>query len=229
MFRKDRQRRQRRVAEFQKFLKIGPEVLEEFARRDPRHEYFAGAYAFKILKGGRSGGIDERILEVFYGKRAYDQAMEFRDLAGTVIPQVRKRSLVEEGASLTYHRLDNGAVLCFLRPAAAEGYRREEETVILRHIGSPKRLHSKHVLKTHWNHFMSYCEVTSLDGDPTLLDRARVGYILLTRKRLINGVWKTRRIVTGAKYAIYFLLAVGLNGFVVALIQAYVSFKSQNP
>lgn len=93
------------------------------AEADERHVYFGSAYAFYVVKGGRMGGHDSRLLEVFYGNRPVDQTVETVS-SGTGLPDIRTRFVVESGAALEYHRTERGTVFCLLTPARSEGFHR---------------------------------------------------------------------------------------------------------
>lgn len=70
---------------------------------------------------------------------------------------------------------------------------------------------------------MAYAEVSSLDGDPTPWERLRIWYLTKTRHLLIKEQLEKPRYWIWTKYVVWFILAVGLNGFVVALVQAWLS------
>ena len=215
-FRRDRQRRLRRKEEWKSFIKEAPKRFGDLASKDKRHEFFQSVYGFHTVQGASSG--DPRIFEVFYGARPYDQKIDFTDQSGQVVDPPRKRLLSERGPSLVYNQLDNGAVLCTLEPARTEGYPRRESSILVKYIRKPEQLLKDLVIGRHWKHFMAYAEVTSLVGDPTPWERMRVWYLMKTRHLLIKGELENPRYWTWSEYVVWFVLAVGFNGFVVALI-----------
>lgn len=223
--RRNRGLRLGRRSDFRIFKSLAADWFAEFARTDEQHEFFANIYSFYILRGGRQGGRDHRIFEVFFGRRPFDQAIEYTDFAGNIIPHPQRRLLSEEGPSLTYYQTASGTVRCFLRPAKTEGYARREDAILLNNINRTWKLTSKPFLKRHWKYLMSYCEVSSIDGYPTFFDYIRVGWLLLTRRLEIEGS-PTRRVIWKlAEYGCYFLFVVGLNGFVVALVGIWLTYR----
>ncbi len=222
-FRRDRKKRTRRKEDWRSFIGGAPGRFAELARNDPRHEFFNSIYGFHTVQGAGSG--DPTIFEVFYGARPYDQKIEFTDQNGKPLDRPQKRLLSERGANLIYSQLANGAVLCTLEPARAEGYTRSESSVLLELIRNPGKLLKDRVIRRQWNHFIAYAEVSSLDGDPTPFERLRVWNLMKTRHLLVKRQLEKPRYWTWIEYAAWFVLAVGLNGFVVAIIQTWLSAR----
>jgi len=222
-FRRDRQKRKRRKEDWTSFIGSARDRFAELARNDPRQEFFRSIYGFHTVQGAGSG--DPTIFEVFYGARPYDKKVEFTDENGKPLDHPQKRLLSETGAHLIYSQRANGAVLCTLEPARAEGYGRRESSMLLELIRNPGKLLKDRVIRCHWNHFIAYAEVSSLDGDPTPSERLRVWYLMKTRHLLVKGQLEKPRYWTWLEYAAWFILAVGLNGFVIAIIQTWLSAR----
>ncbi len=184
---KRRDRRNIRRRDFESFRdSMAERWFGHLAEADERHVYFGSAYAFYVVKGGRMGGHDSRLLEVFYGNRPVDQTVETVS-SGTGLPDIRTRFVVESGAALEYHRTERGTVFCLLTPARSEGFSPSESAVVLAHYRSPDSLHSPFEIDAHWRALMSYFECTALDGDPRWFDRFRVGWLRFTRPLIIGG------------------------------------------
>lgn len=121
--------------DFQKFLKESNGLFKELMMGDEDCVYFDRQYSLCIVPGGWNGGIDKRILEVFYGSRSYDSydsrpAIE-QDKAITDKPPKQMGFHVENGARLVYARTAKGNVNCTLMPATADGEKGPEAAIQL--------------------------------------------------------------------------------------------------
>ncbi len=123
-------RRLSRRFDFDFFAKVASSAFQGIAARDPRHGPLERTYAFYALPGGRDGGHDKRVVEIFYGQRPFESVQEVVRREHS-LPALRHRLLTERGATLLYERGDNGVVLCTLYPACSENYRRREEAILL--------------------------------------------------------------------------------------------------
>lgn len=197
----------------------------EFAKQDARHEFHSNEYSFYILRGGSAGGADSRILEVCYGNRPFDATVELRYSAHArdgKIPGSRRHVLTERGPALIYSRLDNGGVSCVLYPAGSDGFRRLEDSILLRIYQDARDLTGPAALRQDWLCFASYREFSSLDGQPTFLDWCRVQWLLFTRRTTVGGVLKERRVFVLGGRIVEYALTVALSGAVfVKLLEVF--------
>lgn len=164
--------RKRRYDDFQTFFTNAKNIFRGIADADPRNTPIEGRYSLNILPGGSNGRTNNRIVEVFYGSCPFD-----RTATGL---------LAECGAGLFYERDDKGYVLCTLYPARTENSRQQEDAILLEIVLEPKEL-LEQTLKSHWNDFMAYMQVTGLDGDPTFEDRDRVRWLRFSRRMMIDN------------------------------------------
>ncbi|CAA2145137.1 hypothetical protein MBLL_04259 [Methylobacterium bullatum] len=215
-----------RRRDFERFLAHAAPSFEEIAGRDARHPERAAVYGFALAPGGRDGGGDRRVVEVFYGTRHLEGRTEYVSRDG-LPPRRHHRSVGEWGATLEYQRMDNGTVLCTLSPAGSENFRRHERTVFVEWIRATDRLRSKAMLERHWRLLASYMEVTSLEGEPTLTDRLRVGWVLFTRSRIVGKEYDAAPVRVWIWRLLTFAATVGLSGFLLALVQWI--FSAPNP
>jgi hypothetical protein len=188
---------------FRIFSNIAKDTFEQLASADEAHMRLARLAWFYVIPGGRNGGVDERIVDVFYGNRSIG-----RDFHAPG----QLRSAVESGAMLRYSLQDDGSVLCMLHPSTSSNRQRKEDAIVYRLIRDPCVLTSAPTLDRHRRALRSYFEYCSVDGRPTVIDRFRVWWLLLTRKMVIDSAivprwwWRgTNKIVT-----------IGFNGFVGA-------------
>ena len=200
-----KKRRLQRYKDFQGFSDESKELFNGLAESDSRNEFFGGEYSLCITPGGAYGGRDKRRVEVFYGQRPFDAD--------------EKTLLSERGARLDYYLNDVGAVVCTLIPARTENLSQLEDSIIFRWVSEPKNL--KVLAPAHWNLFMSYMRVTSLDGDPTWIDRLRISWLRLCHLMIVSGKQEKRRITAHGWELFKFTATVGLSGFLLLGITRY--------
>jgi hypothetical protein len=210
-------RRSRRF-DFDFFARDARAVFHDIAARDARHDALEETYPFYVVPGGRNGGHDRRVVEIFYGRRPFEQVRELVQQERS-LPALRDRLLSESGATLLYQRWDNGTVLCTLHPAHSENYRRREEAIVLAVIRNTHVLTGVPTLERHWRAFMSYMQYTALDGEPSATDRLRVWWLLSTRRLVINKTAEVARFWVVAGQLAFFSATVGLSGFLLAFVQ----------
>jgi len=214
-----RNRRFERYADCQIFVDLAVDWFQEIAKRDPRHAFLADTYSFHVVRGGREGADDRQLLEVFYGQRPVERAVEApsrSDQNGGLQPS-RRKFVTERGASLRYQRTDHGAVLCLLEPARSQGLERSESLIVLAHIKDPRVLTGKPILERHWRSLISYFECSSIDGDPGFSDRIRVWWLLYTKPLIMDGKAQRRHIIQVGGQILKWAIAIGLAAALLAL------------
>lgn len=199
-------------------MREGKTIFQKIAEQDSRHKSLERFYAFYVLPGGRRGGHDKRVFEVFYGNSPFERVIELTQEDGT-FPKISPKLLNAHGATLLYERGDDGVVLCTLYPAGTENYRRRENAIILDIIRGTHVLTGAPFLERHWRFFMSYMQYTSLDGEPTVDDRLRVWWLLSTRRLIIGDKAEVAKIWTVAARLLAFSATVGLSGFLLLIVQ----------
>lgn len=213
-----------RLEHFKWFASHSKDWFSEIAASDTRHSHMAGLYSFGVAPKGRWGGIDDRTVEVFYGRRPFEGVKELVYEEGG-LPSLRKRLLVERGASLTYQRGDSGAVIVTLAPAVTENFRPQESAIVLEFMTDPSLLRAPQWLvvppriEKHWRCLMSYLQCTSIDGDPTLGDRIRLGWLRWTKPLIIEEKLVPPRWRELALHIITWVMTVGLSGTVLFGLQ----------
>jgi len=205
---------------FECFADRASEQFESFMSSDSRATNLKSQYSFHAVKGGANGGVDKRIVEVFFGCRPFDKVTMIAT-GGEGIPRPRETLLSEQGACLRYERVDDGSVLCVLYPARTENLRQEEDFIQLSFRRNAKSLSRNWLIKRDWRVFLSYMISTSLDAYPRPTDRARIWWLRLTRKRGVQGQVERPRIATGAERIFSYVVTVGLSGFLLAILVHY--------
>ena len=104
--------------------------FESRSKSDERSRRFADFYTLCIVPGGRNGGDDKRLTQVFYGNRPFDQVTKLQaDNDGSIVRATRL--LTEHGACLHYQCDDSGRVACLLFPAKTEHMATKEDAIVL--------------------------------------------------------------------------------------------------
>lgn len=214
-----RTQRSIRKREFEQFCEFMAERwFNRCADRDERHAYFAAAYSFYIIAGGRMAGNDRRQFDVCYGSRPVDRVVDAAP-SESGLPVSRVRFVVETGAALSYQITERGSVLCMLSPARSEGLRPKETALILQQYRSPRSLQAPSVTESHWRSLMAYFECTALDGDPQWTDYLRVWWLRSTRPLIIDGIAQTPKILSVLRQIVVWSLTVGLSGAILFALQ----------
>lgn len=206
-----------RIDDFKAFQTSSKEILKKVQKQSPDYMPLEDYYGFTVCPKGRSGGVNERLIEVFYGNRPYDQEI--------VINEQLKPSptlLTESGAELSLFRDDFGYVSIQLIPAKSKYGRQKEDWIILEAHLDPKRLLRPRFQKFLLQSLNSYMAVTCLEGKPTVCDRIRVWWIRTTKYISIDEKIQPIKIWKALGDVFKFVFTVGLSGFLLLLIEKYV-------
>lgn len=129
-------------------------------------------------------------------------------------------STVEEGARLTFYRMETGQVTVTLYPAKTDSRKPLEDAIVLCECIDPKDLSDEKKLKKYWNDLVSYMECTTIDGNPTFSQKRRVSRLRFVKHLIIDNVYQSTNKRTERWQDIKkFVLTVGLSGFLFYIIQ----------
>lgn len=209
--------RQQAYKEFDKFANSASRKFHALMANDNRAKFLKGKYSFYADKGGSSGAFDKRVVEVFFGIRAFDSVETF-SLSPNGKPLLQNRQLTERGACLKYERVDDGSVICTLYPAQTKDYKPIEDCIYLKLFKTPEKLNKKQTIYSHWNLFISYMVCTSLDCHPTVCDRLRVACYRFIKRQIKDGKVMRAPVLNLTYRVLEFMLSVGLSGFLLAII-----------
>lgn len=171
--------RQDRRKDFDEFYKTAATTFEAFRDNDPNAEKFERIYMLSVCPGSRAGGNNNRVVEVFWGSRSFE----------TITLGNSWKALTEYGATLLFERDDSGFVIISIYPAGTENKKPIESSISLKLWVDPIQLKDKSFLQKQWNDLMAYMECTSLDGNPTLLQRLRISYLRNFKHLIIDNKW----------------------------------------
>lgn len=174
-----REKRLQKIKDFEKFYDNSITVFKELGENDKRVEEFEREHMLSICPGSRAGGNEKRIVEVFWGAKAYEFETTGKNW----------KSLTETGATLFFYRNDTGDVTISIYPAKTEYRQPIEDFITLHEWIDPKKLNDRKFIKSLWNDFISYMETTSLDGKPTNFQKLRIWYLRQFKHLVIKQTW----------------------------------------
>lgn len=199
-----------RYHSFDSFSKNAEVTFKTYSETSNKSQRLKDLYSFYVTPGGRFGGRDKKVVDIFYGNRPFDTHEEI----GTN-SKVLKKFDVAHGAILSYQRTDDGRVLCSLYPASSENYHSPETFILLGIIDNPSKLKCK--TKLHWLFFEAYMESTCLDGSPSFLQKVLIFYLRNFKECVIDKTLQKRKAVVFLKDICKYTVTVGLSGFIFFL------------
>lgn len=200
--------RQDRRNDFDEFFRTAVAIFTEFRDNDPRAEKFQNIYMLNICPGSRAGGTNNRVVEVFWGSRPFETITQGRNWT----------ALTEYGATLLYERDDSGFVIVSIYPANTDNRKPIESSITLDIWLDPIKLKDKSFLKKHWNDLMAYMECTSLDGNPTFLQRQRVSFLRTFKNLVVDNKWTPTKFSVFVREVFKWVLTVGLSGIIIYVL-----------
>lgn len=151
--------------EYTKFLRNSKDLFGMLHGSKRKNVELSNIYGFCVCPGGSNGGIDNRVLEVFYGNRP---ANSYKSIGQNW--NISNKIIIEHGALLHYFQLDNGNVLVSLVPARTENIGPVEDEIIIDYIKNIKKLNNIWYLRKHWLFFISYMNQTAIAGNRNILN-----------------------------------------------------------
>lgn len=206
--------RNERIKDFDHFRDNAKNIFEAFAQKDRSNERLHNLFSLCICPGGRDGGRNEKVVEVFYGNRPIGKTTQVDSNFQTIT-----RLETAHGATLAYFRTDDGHVICNLYPAKSENQKPFEEVILLDYIKSPSTLSKK--AKSHWNMFISHMEDTCIDGEPSLIQKLQVFYLKNFKQCVVNKTLQDKRTTKLFKEISKYVLTIGLSGFLILVFTLF--------
>jgi len=204
-----RNKRKERFDDFKYLYDTCKETFLKIAASNKSNEYFNDYYSLIIAPGGRWGGTDNRVIEIFYGGKAFDKK---RTEKGGI------ELLKETGVTLIYQQHDNGFVTITYIPASTENFKVGEDWIMEDLMRDTGKLRDEEFIKKHFNNFVAYMEVTSLDGDPSIWQKFlvwKMRFFMFVNRKAQSQQPKFEE--WGGKILRY-VLTIGLSGFLLAVI-----------
>lgn len=196
-----------RIKSFDVFSQTANDKFESLKNKDKRAIKYDRIYSLNIHPKYQKGSSNNRFLQVNWGNRVYES--KFDKNKATIFAEI--------GAAIVYSRNDDGFVHISINPASTENIRPIESSIFIHKRVDPINLKNDDFIIKNWNYFMSYMECTSLDGNPTMLDKTRVIYLRHFKHMVIGDTWQPIKFYEGLKEILKFTFTVGLSGFLIYL------------
>lgn len=206
--------RNERIKDFDNFRDNAKDIFEAFAEKDSSNERLHNLFSLGICPGGRDGGRNKKVVEVFYGNRPISETTQVNSNFQSIT-----RLETAHGATLAYFRTDDGHVICNLYPAKSENQKPFEETILLDYIKSPSALTKK--AKSHRNMFISYMQATCIDGEPSFIQTLRVFYLKNFKQCVVNKTLQDKKVTKLFKEISKYVLTIGLSGFLILVFTLF--------
>ncbi len=207
-------KRQERINNFKEFFDNSESIFDDISKNDKNHKRLEKLFSFYVSPGGRILQYDDKLVEVFYGKRPIGIKKSLEDNL-----QIKEKAEIATGATLQYSRTDDGRVVCYLYPAKSENQRPIEDFFIIDYIKDPSKIKSR--VKFHWKLFVSYMESTCIDGDLDLIQKIRLFYLKNFKQYVVNGVVQDKKAKLYFSDLSKYILTIGLSGFMILFITYY--------
>lgn len=206
--------RQDRINDFKKFYDDSKSLFNSFAIKDKHHKRLESLFSFYVSPGGRILQYDDKLVEVFYGKRPIGVKQELADNL-----EIKEKAEIAGGVTLQYVRTDDAHVACYLYPAKSENQRPIEDLIVLDYVKNPNSLNAK--AKNHFKLFVAYMDSTCIDGELSLIQSLRVFYLKNFKKYIVDGVLQEQRAKKYLSDLSKYILTIGFSGFMILLITFY--------
>lgn len=207
---KKEKERYRREDDFKKFSEDGQEDFLKISKKDVRSDFFKTRYNLCICPGGRDGGINDSIFEMFWGARLLSQKK--------TINYVQFQS--EKGATLLIEKNSKGIAEIYLRPFSVDND--SVSWIIYNSNVDPKKLLSHKYRKKLWQMFMAVSEKTCVDGDPSLWKTIKFSYLSFSKPKitpdgkLIRS--QARNVFRTICKVFIWIIGVAFSGFAISIL-----------
>ena len=164
--------RQEKYQKFQDFKKESENDYKAISVKLKKYEDLNKLYGFYVAPGGRNGGIDDRLVDIFYGHRPIGVKRYINSNF-----QIQDKTEIENGCQLSFHHLFNGKTFVTLSPCNSETFKFAEDFIVLDFLNDPRKLFKKRIQKKYCKLLNAYMSVTCSENLATLFDRLIVFYL----------------------------------------------------
>lgn len=198
-----------RYEQFNDFAINAETIFKQFLKESPEAKRFDDFFTLSIWNDKNHPKNDVTYVNVAFGSRPLTISHHNKGFT----------SSVEEGARLTFYRMETGEVLVTLYPAKTDSRKPIEDAIVLTENLAPKKLSDNKRLKKYWKQFISYMECTSIDGNPSYRQKKAISNLRYTKHLIIKDVFQPETRRSELWHDIRkFVLTVGLSGFVFYIL-----------
>ena len=204
-----RNSRKKKEENFKHLFKNCKCYFEEFKdETNSKDTFLEDNFILNIVPGGRNGGNDKNIIEIFYGV----------GYLNTYNHLTKKWEPIKSyGATLMYQMFENGFTSVTLFPSKSKKISPNEEFIYLDFIKNSNKLKSKKTIKKHYKYLLAYMESTNIDGEPNLFQKFRVWKLRFFKELVLNGKVQPSLLSKRLTQSIHFIFNVCLSGLLIAV------------
>lgn len=211
--------RYNRYDQFNDFARVAKTKFEQLLDTTPKAKRFNDFFMLNVWDDKNHPKNDTTYVNVGFGNRLLN--VWHNDTGFT--------STTEEGARLSFSRMETEYVTVMLFPAKTDNRKPYEDFIIIEHRITPAKFADRGLLKSYWNYLIAYMESTSIDGNPSNWQKLKVWWLRHSHNMVIDNVHQPTRRSVFWKKIWQFVLTVGLSGFVFYCLQfAYSIIKQDN-
>lgn len=215
--------RQEKYKDFQEFKKQSENDYKSIITGVKKYPDLNNLYGFYVAPGGRNGGIDDRLVDVFYGHRP----IGVKRYIGSNL-QIQDKTEIENGCQISFHHLINGKTFVTLYPCNSETFKFEEDFIVLDFLSDPRKLFKKRIQKKYCNFLNSYMAVTCSENLASLSDRLTVFYLRNFKQLCINNRVQRSKFFKKITKVLKIIFSVGFSGFCLTFIPFFSNSKQLN-
>lgn len=201
--------RYNRYDQFNDFARVAKAKFEQLLDTTPKAKRFNDFFMLNVWDDKNHPKNDTTYVNVGFGNRLLN--VWHNDTGFT--------STTEEGARLSFSRMETGYVTVMLFPAKTDNRKPYEDFIIIEHRITPAKFADRGLLKSYWNYLIAYMESTSIDGNPSNWQKLKVWWLRHSHNMVIDNVHQPTRRSVFWKKIWQFVLTVGLSGFVFYCLQ----------
>ncbi|VFQ46885.1 hypothetical protein [Desulfoluna butyratoxydans] len=210
-----------KIKSFDEFFAKSDKLFTKYSESEKRFQNLKKKFPFVICPGGRHGGLNKKEVEIFFGPKPFQRSIEMAD---GFRPQTKLEAAY--GASLVYHRTDEGHVLCLLYPGGTDNQKYYEQFYFLDTLRDPDKLVTRS--KKHFKYLLAFTEKTSIDGSPNFIQAIMCFFLRYFKKYVADNIAHTPRFYSASMDVLKYSCTVGLSGFILAAILHFKEVANSN-
>jgi hypothetical protein len=213
--------RRQRAEDFNAFSENSEKIFNKFWNNLPDDDALRTENTFNICPKGAMGGLDETLIEIFFGFKYHSWQKKVGDNFN-----VTNEAKMIYGARLEYTLTDKAHVICILRPSKTDNLRPYEDGIVLEIVKEPSKLKDKS--EQHWKYLIAYMRATDVDGQPSPADQLITFWLRKTKRCFYDGKLAPRKIFDKLGSIFSWAFSVGLSGALIFVITIWLNDSTDN-
>lgn len=213
--------RRGRADDFKSFSENSETIFNSFWNKLPDNEVLRTENTFNICPKGAMGGLDETLIEIFFGFKYHSWQKKVGDNFS-----VTDEAKMIYGARLEYRLTDKAHVICILTPSKTDNLKPYEDGIVLEIVKEPSKLEAKS--EKHWKYLVAYMRATDVDCCPSPIDHLKTFWLRKTNRCFYDGKLAPRKIFNQLGSMFSWAFTVGLSGALIFVITIWLNDSSEN-